>query len=354
MKKLFLLALVATALFSCSKESDEGKQPHAESKTVIVKFAPAALGRAVEEPVTGSATVSEFTIFFLNAADKVVKGTTSGTDASKAVACVNVGTDATKVYVVANANKLLNLDNATTLANIQAQTAAVSTQGNIQTVVLSNLADKADNGKITSTTDEKGDLTYAAAVTIAPALARIEIAGVECTTATTGFTVAAIYLDGYATTLTMGGGYDQTATEANVVAGIFNAGKEESNLPMASNSFADVANVVAASNVAKPDGSKKWAYQIAAGAPLPRIIVKLIGITDDTQTRYITVGSYKLGTTPYGDLLKAGSVYTISNIPFARSTVDNPLPETPNASDRDVSVSVSIQAWNVVALSPVL
>lgn len=359
MKKLILLAATAFALFSCENgKDDELSEP--KTKNVVVQFAPTVLTRATEGAVTSGAkaTISNYTIFFLDAAGNVVKGTKSGTSSPvDAVACTDVGETAVSVYVVANASGVAGLDlsgitvGSSTLVDIKKKVAEVSTQATITSVVLANSA-KTDNGKI-EVTNSAGTVTYAAAVEVAPVICRLEIGKIEGTGDITGFKLEGIYIDGHAVKFNIGGGYDKTVNDASTHTkdGIYSIGVDNSLLTGYPNNFCDVAQISATGSsdtwTAAPSSSKVWAYQLAADAPMPKIIVKLSGVNGVTGDKYVTVNSYKANGSVYTKLLPS-TVYKIEKISFE---VKNTA-EVPNATEKEVSVTVSIKGWDVVNLTP--
>lgn len=345
-------------LFSCSKENDDRSQE--KTKNVVVQFAPASLTRATEGTVTNTdvATFSNYAIYFLDAADNVVEGTVTGTSKpTEAVVCPAVGKTAVSVYVVAYTGSDINLSgitaNSSTLADIKATYAAMSTQTTIANVVLAN-SSKTGNGKIISSTPN----TYTAAVEIAPVICRLEIGKICGTGDITGFKLEGIYIDGHAVNFNVGGGYDKTVTDAsnNITAGIYSIGVDNGKLSGYPSTFCDVAQITAIKDgsnpkyIAAPSDSKVWAYQLAAGAPMPKIIVKLSAVNGGSETKYVTVNSYKNidnSDAVYTQLV-AGTVYKINEISFE---VKNTA-EVPNATEKNVSVTVTVKAWDVVNLKP--
>lgn len=361
MRKLILLTATALALFSCNNGEDDLTQER--TKSVVVQFAPSALSRVAGAPVTASdaATISDYTIFFLDAAGNVVEGTKTGnTKPTDAVACTGVGKTATSVYVVANtASAIIDLGgitlaNKSTLADIKAKFAGMDTQKNIASVVLANSI-KSDNGKIEIGVITDGKAAYTAAVEISPVICRLEIGQIHGIDGiTTGFKLEGIYIDGHAVNFNVGGGYDKTVLDPNVEAGtgIYSIGVDNSKLNSGyPTNFCDVATIAATGSsgnfVAKPADSKVWTYQLAAGAPMPKIIVKLSGVNGGTDTKYVTVTSYKNGGTNYPTLV-SGTVYKIAEISFKMENTA----EVPNATEKEVSVTVSIKNWDVVTLTP--
>lgn len=357
MKKLILLAATAFALFSCENgKDDELSEP--KTKNVVVQFAPAALSRATEDGVTkgAQASIGNYTIFFLDAAGNVVAGTTTGDAVSTAVPCTDVGATAVSVYVVANTKSNsstitgLDLTGVTTLATIKAKAAEVSTQTTISSVVL------AGEGKIVPT-NNAGTVTYAAAVEVAPVICRLEIGKIEGTGDITGFTLEGIYIDNHAVKFNIGGGYDNTVTDPNTNTkdGLYSIGVDHGLLTGYPSEFCDVTKLTATGAdktwAVQPADSKVWAYQLAAGADLPKIIVKLSNLNGGgvDKLKYVTVTSYKYTNgNAASTTLAPGTIYKIEKISFeTKSTA-----EVPNATEKDVSVTVTIKGWEVVDLAP--
>lgn len=365
MKKLILLAVTTLGLFSCSNENNEPTEP--STRNVVVQFASSSLTRSVGDAVTGStkAAISDYTIFFLDAAGNVVEGTKTGGSApgSDAVVCDNVGKSAVSVYIVANTgSSYANIDlsgitlaNKSTLADIKAKYTGMDKQQVIGSVVLAN-SGEADNGKIIVTTVD-GVTTYAASVEVSPVVCRLEIGqicGIGGASGITGFKLEGIYIDGHAVNFNIGGGFDTAnTTGANIANGIYSIGVNNSLLTDYPASFRDVpasptpATLSGSDYVVTPGASKVWSYQLAAGAAMPKIIVKLSGVNGVTATKYVTVNSYKSGGAAYTTLVP-GKVYTIDKISFETSSTA----EVPNATEKKVSVTVTIKAWEVVSLTP--
>lgn len=359
MKKLILLTITALALFSCNNGEDDLTQER--TKSVVVQFAPSALSRAVGTPVdaTNKAEIKDYTIFFLDAADNVVAGTKTGNAApgADAVVCPTVGETAVSVYVVANTGSTLaNIvltditpANKSTLATIKAKLASMDKQQAITSVVLAN-SSKANNGKIEVGAITEGVAAYTASVQVAPVICRLEIGQICGTGNITGFKLEGIYIDGHAVNFNVGGGYDKTATGTNTKDGIYSIGVDNSQLVGFPDWFCDVPQIPITASpdgvtfVAKPADSKVWAYQLAAGAPMPKIIVKLSGVNGVSGIKYVTVTSYKNAD----PTLAPGTVYKIDKISFKMENTA----EVPNATEKDVSVTVEVKNWDVVTLTP--
>lgn len=360
MKKVLFMAMVAVTFFSCSNEKDETVQT---TKSVVVHLASSSLSRAVEAPLGegAKASIMNYNIFFLDAAGKVVKGGQSGDIISGAIPCTAVDKSAVSVYVVANAGKspswvvdLSGIEVGSTLADIKAKVAKVETQTTVANIVLANTAD-AGNGVIQ--TGATADANYTATVKIAPVLSRLEIGKIEGigenSEKVNSFKVEGIYIDGHAVEFNVGGGYNSALNVADYTKnGIYSIGVDLNALSTYPEKFRDLPALEANSAIVVPTDSKVWAYQLAAGAPLPKIIVKLSNVNGEGAStyKYVTVSQYKVGGVGYSENLKPGTLYKIGSIQFKL----NETSIVPNASEKDVDVTIEIKAWDVVNLEPVV
>lgn len=210
------MALATVAFFSCSKSNDVTPDS-GDTKTVTLTIKSNST-KAEEAPGTAHETaVADFTAYFLNSSDGVVETRTSATSNSGASYVFDgVSGLASKIYIVANTtltNTTLSGSNLTDLK--KSELLIKDYQQGIDKVILA-AAKGVDASAITASGDAG---KYSASITIAPVVARLEIAKLEAISAEDptisdikDFTVKAVYVNGYDKKMTLGGSVsDRTA-----------------------------------------------------------------------------------------------------------------------------------------------
>ncbi|MGL5772870.1 MAG: hypothetical protein ACRCX1_08840 [Bacteroidales bacterium] len=372
MKNILVMALAVTTIFSsCMKQDDI--MPIEETKTVKLNINAGILTKASENPLATDAktTISSLYVYFLDAAkdegniligSKAITGGDLTMIQGAGLEITGVSSSAKYVYVVANAteNGITALPASGTLATIKAKTV---TMGSINTgdwtkALLSN-SDKAGNGSIGTVTDGKATAT----IEVMPDLARIEILSLTATqnpvTAPDynlkSYDLNGVYLNGYFLAFHIGGAANGAAetllTDGGVLNNVANWAKDVYGTPLTGNTVYTAANGGATGDV--------WAYMLPAGAT-PRIIFELGNVLYDdgnagfqpaATTRYVTVKGFKSsGGTTSITTFERGKVYKVSAVNFTAKDTH----ETPNATDIDVTVTVTVLAWKGINVDPEL
>lgn len=337
MKKIFLVALVAVTLFSCSKENSEAPEGgETKNVTLIIKSAKSVDSRTAEEAGKAHETpINDFTVYFLSSNGGVVDSrtvTTIGTDPYK---FDGVSGLTSKVYIVANTTLTGTDIGGSTLDALKMNTLNITKyQAGIDKVVMSGEA-----SAITEKQGEEGE--YTATVTIAPVVARLEIAKLTAISASdptksdiTAFTVDNIYVNGYSATMTLGG------TASAPITGTKN------NFAETSLKDEDI-NITATDKIAVPAAPNAvWAYQLFPGSAHTMVIQFssisfangdiLTNQNTDPKDLCVTVTAF----TP--EDFAAANIYHVDNIEFSTSNIGQPYETTKN-----ISVALSVTPWAI-------
>ncbi|MGL5790222.1 MAG: hypothetical protein ACRCXV_10105, partial [Bacteroidales bacterium] len=162
-------------------------------------------------------------------------------------------------------------------------------------------------------------------------------------------------LNGYFLAFHIGGAANGAAetllTDGGVLNNVANWAKDVYGTPLTGNTVYTAANGGATGDV--------WAYMLPAGAT-PRIIFELGNVLYDdgnagfqpaATTRYVTVKGFKSsGGTTSITTFERGKVYKVSAVNFTAKDTH----ETPNATDIDVTVTVTVLAWKGINVDPEL
>lgn len=335
--KIFAVALAALTMFSCSKENTD--TPDTTERVMTVKIANPASTKAIETPgvsTAGTITLENGVIFTLNG-EAVVgayelnvtqAATASGQQISDKV------TSSITVFVVANvpATKVTEwttkATTPTTLAAIKASAFNIGDNNgsHYTTATLCN------TGATTTRPTASGADAVLATVELSPVYSRLELPKVVGTGTVTSFTVKGVYVDDFYTRYTVGGGSNgnlnsmgQTPPTAWPAEGT------------------DEGTWASAAKVATAGGANVWAYNLPSGN-LPRLIIKLEDVILDggplTGTWYLSVKAYTDNLTVFAP----GDIYHITDgIVFDQTN----LGPTPNPTENDLSVKVTIKQWTI-------
>lgn len=378
-KGLLTMCAFAAAFTSCSKENNEIPNPgENDTKSVFMKMDLPAVTRAVEQPVTGTATVNNLHVYFHDGTDilKYVNVTATTpitiTNLTTGTKIADVPASATTVTIYGNIPASASLPTGGTVAALKNVELNITTQNTIADVVLSGV-DK------TLTTWHTGDASvpYAtgiadgdkyAEVEIAPAVARIEIEGLATTasSAVDAFNVEGIYLNNFFEKFNLGATVVGTKVQYGATPSLYAQGQ---GLYTALNSgkLYDQAQVVATGNPkeAVPTGgaSPRWAYQVVPNSndtdvnEQLQLVFKLSGlqpkvgssITFGSGDQFITVRGFKDNG---GNIVKIepGKIYTISKTDFTFDESD--LTTVPVTNAVGVWLKVTVKAWTVVPVKP--
>lgn len=273
MKKNLLLALAAVTLFACNKENGESPA-NGEIKNVrlTIKSAEGVDTKATEDKGAEHKTpIQDLTAYFLNSGDGVVDTRTVTTEESGIYEFKAVSGLATKVFIVANTTLTTTNLTGSKLAELKANVLSITKyQTGIDHVILSAADASLINPK---SANEEDAGQYVATVTIAPVVARLEIAQLEAISAEdpilediTGFTVENIYVNGYDPNMPLVG--SATGRIAGTTANFATTDLKDTGI-----------GIDAVNKIAKPavDGNV-WAYQLFPGAA-PTMVIQFSSIT---------------------------------------------------------------------------
>lgn len=347
MRKIYFVALAALTMFSCSKENSESPESgDTKNVTLTIRSAESVNGRASEGAGTAHETpINDFTVYFLNSAGGVaVTHAVTELNDNGQYKFEKVTGLATKIFIVANTSLTETTLTGSTLDLLKANALTIAKyQKGIDNVIMA----AADASNITEVVGQDGE--YEAAVTIAPVVARLEIAQLEAVTANdasisdiTDFTVANIYVNGYYKKMTLGG------TVSDLMTG--------SSTNFATTELKDEAlNIPSTDNVVVPkEPSTVWAYQLFPGAAHTMVIqfseIKFANGTtlnedngSELEDLCITVTAFDPAT------FAAANIYNVENIPFSSKNIGKPYEATKN-----ISVTLSVTPWKVNATNVTL
>ncbi|MGI6864256.1 hypothetical protein ACMYZ8_12320 [Bacteroides sp. KG156] len=375
-KGLLTMCAFAAAFTSCSKENNEIPNPgENDTKSVFMKMDLPAVTRAVEQPVTGTATVNNLHVYFHDNTNILkyvnVTSSTSITIANLTAGAkiADVPASATHVTIYGNIPSGTSLPTGGTLASVKAVEIGITSQSTITDVVLGG-ADKAlstySGGVAPSWAAGISDGDKYAEVEIAPAVARIEIAGLKAGGNVTAFTLEGIFVNNFFEKFKLEGstvgaktqyGADATKYAANAPATLYttaNSGK-----------LFDQPNAVAAGSplAAAPTGgaAPRWAYQVVPfnDADVNQQLQLIFRLKDLAATgvtfppaapQFLTVRGFKDAGTGVPVQIEAGKIYTISQNDFEFDESD--LTTVPNTTAVGVWLKVTVKAWTVVPVKP--
>lgn len=371
----FLTVAVATLLLgftSCSNDEDGGKPETGNPKNMFLKISsdtPSTYAEGTPQ-AAGEVTFTSGDLYFTDNAGTILahytisSAATSDTNidiaalTSTGQTITNLPGTVSNVHVVGNTNGLATSGN---ISRVKNQALQVQSQGTISNV---NLYGEAATVLVTPGTPGVSNDLYAAAVTLAPTVARIELANITATgTAITGFEVEGIFIDNYyseaavAGTVAAGNLQDNnTAVAADWVSGssIYPVALDPSIFDWYTTPLTSDANVVAPAT-----SGDVWGYNVFAttlGSTVPRIVIRLSNITTTPESgitfagpQFITVKGFKNGATPL-TAIKAGEVYNIAVGALAFDETN--ITPVPNVNAIDVEVTVTVANWSVVNVTP--
>lgn len=208
---------------------------------------------------------------------------------------------------------------------------------------------------------------YSSAVTLKPTVARIELTNITSSGVITGFQVDGIFIDNY---------YSQGSVGGTVVGGnLVNNGSVAATFTDNSSAYPTAVKtslydyyttgLAAVTKIAKPaTAGNVWGYNLfgnTAGSgsgsfAVPRIIIRISNITTNDLSTYsspqfITVKGLKSSGTSLTSL-DAGKIYNIGAGALTFKETD--LAPIPNVSAINVTVTVTLATWSVVAVTPEL
>ncbi|MGR4837477.1 MULTISPECIES: hypothetical protein [unclassified Bacteroides] len=384
-KGLLTMCAFAAAFTSCSKENNEIPNPgENDTKSVFMKLDlnQKPQTKAVEAPInTGTkAQVSELHVYFYKDSDKSIQkylkinGTstpslTQLTGSGAQIPDVPVAAD--RVLVRGNVPSSVTLPTSGLITAVENLEINITTQNDKDNILLGHLAvtiQTYPGGGVAPIAGMQDGDKYAE-VTLEPAVARIEIEGLQAQGAVVnGFSLDGIYLTNFYEKLKMGDGSsvspivqygaDATKYDENAASTLYttaNKGKL----------FDKFASALAASGspleVTPTPATNRWAYHVfqnegtTANDQL-QLVFKLSNVTAApgsgvtlANTQFLTVRGFKNNL---GQIVKIekGKIYTISKADFKFD--EGNLSTVPNTTAVGVWLKVTVQPWTVVAVKP--
>lgn len=345
MKKIFLVALVAVTLFSCSKENSEAPEGgETKNVTLIIKSAKSVDSRAAEEAGTAHKTpINDLTVYFLNSSGGVVTTASVPTEVinSGPLKFQGISGLAHQVFIVANTTLT---DTKITGSTLSALNESILDITNYQEGIDHVLMASVDTSPITAKGTEEGE--YQASVEIAPVVARLEIAKLTAVPVKEGstspniasFTVANIYVNGYSETMKLGGEVSQPIQGTK-------------------NNFADTPlkdeeiDITATDKVVVPTTpSTVWAYQLFPGNA-HTMVIQFSSITFENGTT-VTSPAEDLCVTVTAfspDIFAAANIYHVDNINFSADNIGRPY-----EANKNITVTLSVVPWAITVTDVVL
>ncbi|GAB6010398.1 hypothetical protein [Dysgonomonas reticulitermitis] len=265
------------------------------------------------------------------------------------------------VYVVGNVPTTVSLPASGSILAVQQAVLVVATQGTISNVSL--YGDDATS-LLTAGGGASGNDLYEANITLAPVVARIELADITSSGDIVSYKVAGIFVDNY---------YSQGEVDGLVAAtNLVNNGMDPTKFSDGTSEYPTALKpsiydwyptaLTPSSNVVAPaTAGQVWGYNVfaaAAGSSVPRIIIRLedvmlsSGAPTSGSTQFITISGYKDASSVALTSFEAGKVYTLSagTLIFDENDID----PVPNSNLIDVKVTVTLTNWTVVPVTPVI
>lgn len=358
----FVAAALLMSLGSCSNDDENVDTDNGSPKKVSLKIKTGGPSPKSETgPVADGTSITFNTgdLYFVSSSGIIVKHYSLSDEATSdsninldelkdGTTISNIPATAEAVYIAGNTADLPTSGN---ISEVQASVLSVTTQADIEDVNLYG------TGNLTAPVTE-GD-PYTANVMVNPTVARIELENITGSGIITGFTVDGIFVDNY---------YSQ-ATVAGAVNGdylIFNGENAtafedgSTQYPQSlSPAIYDWIERASTDNVVAPaTEGDVWGYNLfasAAGSTVPRIVIRLSGITTNNENvtfsdpQFVTIRGFKSGGTSLSGIL-AGNVY---NIGAGTLNIDETIitPE-PNEDPIDVEVSIELATWTLNSVDP--
>lgn len=382
-KGLLTMCAFAAAFTSCSKENNEIPNPgENDTKSVFMKLDlnQKPQTKATEEPInTGTkAQVSELHVYFYRDSDKSIQKylKINGTSTPSLTQLTGTGAQipdvpvaADRVLVRGNVPSSVTLPTSGSITAVENLEINITTQDNKDNILLGHLAANISQWDGTGSAPIAGMSAQDkyAEVTLIPAVARIEIEGLQAQGAVVNsFSLEGIYLTNFYEKLKMGDGssvspiiqYGADATKYDEGQGLYTT----SNNGKLFDKFTPA--LVASSSplaVAPTSASNRWAYHVfqnegtTANDQL-QLVFKLTNVAAApgsgvtlANTQFLTVRGFKDNL---GQIVKIerGKIYTISKADFKFD--EGNLSTVPNTTAVGVWLKVTVQPWTVVPVKP--
>lgn len=365
MRKLFLMVLAVGVLLTsaCTKQEANGVVTDMQITVKIPNLKSST--KAVETPgvdATGTIQLVNGAVFVIGA-DKMILH-------SEAIVTANAATGHTiagkfnsdvQILVVANvpATKITAWTTAGTIPGntdvLLAEIFSIAEAEHGQKYAQATLANV--GGTPAAVTVDAVDKNKATVnVTIKPVYSRLELAKITPATthgtAITGFDIVGVYVTDYFP------GYKYNGTEAGTQLVVGTDGKTEADVIAEMKNEGKWSGTGAGFAFDGSDAGKVFAFNTPSSATsTSRLIIKINNIQGTIngapmaqgQTYYITVKRFKTtGATPAEiTAFEPGKIYNIANIDFDASN----LSTIPNATDVEITATVTITEWEIVPIN---
>lgn len=360
--KIVYLILLLIGATGCSNNDDLENEPDGE-KNVYLKMEQSSIQKAAD-PVPDDTEVvfNKGVIYFVTTDGQITKQMTITSDVSDD-----------------NNINMTDIKAGYEVKNIAAHTKYVHIVGNhdglpaspknISVVTSTNVTvqmQKDDLGGISKATLYNSSASelilesgnkYKATVELMPHASRIELADVTAEGDITEFQLDGIFVNNYFMQVQV----DRTTSQGDLIDNASDPDKYigdqdpyPSTLPLYDYSTSGIG--IYNNKVVKPDaGNKVWAYNVLAGNPAPRIILRLSGVKVNGQSlngdRFITIKGFKDDATGQPiTVFEPGKIYTIAAGKLKFN--ENDLSAIPEVGTIDVEVKVTLIKWKTKPVTP--
>lgn len=368
LKHLTIICLAIIVGFAnCSSNDDDPKEEPNGEKSVYLRMLQKSGERGTSEPVPDNTEVifNQGTLYFVAVDGQITKQmsiTTNQSDDNNinmteikaGYEVKNIPGHTKYVHIVGNHDGLpVNPKNISSViqntnVTVQMQKGAA---GGIEKATLYNTS----SAELVLVSANK----YKATVELSPHASRIEIADVTAEGDVTEYQLDGIFINNYYQQVQV----DRTTSQADLK----DNGSEPNNyigdqdpypstLPLYDYNVDGIGTFN--SNVVKPDpAGHVWAYNVLAGSPAPRIILRLNKIKINGQllngVRFVTIkGFIDNSTSQLITTFEPGKIYTIAagDLKFD----ENDLTTIPEVGTIDVEVKVTLISWRTKPVTPEL
>ncbi len=382
MKKIFFLALAGATIVACQKPGERVPQNgDTKSVSISINYASPTTRVASSYQVGHNTAVTKLTngtLYFFNSSGLVV-GTHSITDGSQTTFVIdNVSSAATSVGMIANAASDLTAGDPATFAEFKAKAMSINNQASmsgattgtaaapdaVQGIALLDGAGSNTGNSANALTPAPSTVTthtHTAAITLSPAVSRIEIGPSALKVKDNGtttpnitglksFKLSGFYVNNYSPTFTLGFTQATTLFGAGIQAG-GNSNWVTAYTTLTPNQYL-YDQLSTAADVSTTTGVGNYAYHVFPGAKMPHIIIAgntfTYGDEVDTTTKYWLIDEFYKdnGSGGKGDPITEflpGYVYRISGIAVG----DTHPTDDPYDKPAKLQVTVTINAWQV-------
>lgn len=383
-KGLLTMCAFAAAFTSCSKENNDIPNPgENDTKSVFMRLDlnQKPQTKATEAPLNGATTapVSELHVYFYKNSDKSIqkylKINSSSTPTLTEITTgggkqiPDVPTAADRVLIRGNVPSSVTLPTGGSITVVEDIEVSITTQNDKNNILLGHEAVEIQtySGGVAPIAGMQNGDKYAT-VTLIPAVARIEIEGLQAQgTVINSYSLDGIYLNKFYEKLKMGDGssilsskttYGPTPTDFDEGQGLYttsNNGKLFDKFPVA------LPASGAPLEVAPTPATNRWVYhafqnEAATANDQLQLVFKLSNVAAAPgssvvleNNQFLTVRGFKNNL---GQIVKIekGKIYTISKADFQFD--ESNLTTVPNTEAVGVWLKVTVQPWTVVPVKP--